>query len=323
MAQLPILSSCRAVLEHSRFVNIYLTSVSHFIDNRSLPEISPLPQGPAPHHYFDGTAATAQWIFVLDTVNHCFWPEVGSPLWEIHYENKVLSGYWGLAASLKRAMEEGTPIHQAETLAALKRHTLADIFRGSGEIPLFDERLENLRQVGQVLLDRFQGSFIHVLEEAKGSAIELVFLVTGDFPSFNDIATYHGDTVYFFKRAQLLAHDLYCTFSEESWGRFSDLDQLTAFADYKLPQVLRQLGIIRYESELAARVHRLEHIPSGSPEEVEIRAATIWAVELLRQELSHHGQKVTAAQLDNWLWHLGQNDSYRSLPYHRTRSIFY
>ena len=323
MTLLPILSSCRAVVEHSAFVHTDFTAVSRFLDNSSLLEIPPLPQGPAPYHYFEGTAATAEWLFVLDTLNHCFWPEVGAPLWEIYYGNRVLSGYWALAASLKRAMEERIPIHEAKTLTWLDRKTLAYIFRGSGQIPLLDERLKNLRQAGQVLLDRFQGTFIHVLEEAKGSAVELVFLVAAEFPSFNDIATHMGETVYFFKRSQILTHDLWCTFSGDSWGSFSELDQLTAFADYKLPQVLRQLGIIRYEAELAARINRLEHIPPGSLEEVEIRAATIWAVEVLRQELMRRGRKVTSAQLDNWLWNLGQDDSYRSLPYHRTRSIFY
>jgi hypothetical protein len=311
------------VVEQSAFVHIEPTAVSRLLDSNSFPEIPPLPQGPAPYHYFDGTAATAQWLFVLDTLNHCFWPEVGSPPWEIRYGDKVLSGYWALAASLKRAMEEDVPIHQATTLAMCDRKTLSRIFRGNGEIPLLDERLVNLRQAGGVLLDRFQGSFIHVLEEAKGSALELVCLVTEQFPSFNDIATYRGEKVYFLKRSQLLVHDLWCTFSGDSWGSFTDLDHLTAFADYKLPQVLRHLGIIRYEPELAARINRLEYIMSGSPEEVEIRAATIWAVEILRRELMRRGQRVTSPQLDNWLWNLGQEDAYRSLPYHRTRSIFY
>jgi hypothetical protein len=153
--------------------------------------------------------------------------------------------------------------------------------------------------------------------------VELVQLLAAEFASFIDTATYHGYKVYFFKRAQLLVHDLWTTFSGDTWGHFIDLEKLTAFADYKLPQVLRHLGIIRYEPELAELIQRLEHIPPGSPEEVEIRAATIWAVELLRQELSRRGQQVTSAQLDCWLWHLGQDDTYRSLPYHRTRTIFY
>ncbi|UCF01425.1 MAG: queuosine salvage family protein [Deltaproteobacteria bacterium] len=323
MGLLSVLSSCLAVVEQSQFVQIDAAAISHLLNSNLPREIAVSPQGPALYHYYDGTGVTAEWIFVLDTVNHCFWPEAGSPLWTVHYGNEALSGYWALAVSLKRAMEERIPITQAETLATLDSQTLAHIFRGSGKIPLFQQRLTNLREAGQVLMDRFQGSFMHVLEEAGGSAVELVHLLAAEFASFNDSTTYHGNRVYFFKRAQLLVQDLWTTFSGDTWGDFVDLEKLTAFADYKLPQVLRHLGIIRYEIELAELIQRLEHIPPGSPEEVEIRAATIWAVELLRQELGKRGQEVTSAQLDCWLWHLGQENTYRFLPYHRTRTIFY
>ena len=323
MGLLAVLSSCQAVVEQSQYVHIDTAAISTLLDNGFHLEIPPLPLGPAPYHYFDSTAVTAEWIFALDTINHCFWSDVDSPLWTIYYGGEELSGYWALAASMKRAMEEGISIHQAETLASLDSQTLADIFSGSGKIPLFEERLANLRQAGQVLLDRFQGSFIHVLEEAAASTVELVSLLVSQFPSFNDIASYRGQTVYFFKRAQLLIHDLWSTFSGESWGNFNDLGELTAFADYKLPQVLRHLGIINYEPTLAERIQNLVHIPPSSVEEVEIRAATVWTVELLRKEVSNRGQKVTSAQIDSWLWNLGQDDTYRSLPYHRTRTIFY
>ena len=323
MGLLSVLSSCLTVVEQSQFVRIDSAAISHLLNNNSPFEIAVPPQGPAPYHYCDGTGVTAEWIFVLDTVNHCFWPEAGSPLWTVHYGYEALSGYWTLAASLKRAMEENIPIHQAKILSTLDPQTLTHIFRGSGKIPLFEEGLTNLREAGQVLMDRFKGSFTHVLEEAGGSAVKLVHLLAAEFASFNDTTSYHGNTVYFFKRAQLLVQDLWTTFSGDNWGDFVDLEKLTAFADYKLPQVLRHLGIILYEPELEELIQRLEHIPSGSPEEVEIRAATIWAVELLRQELGRRGQEVPSAQLDCWLWHLGQDDMYRSLPYHRTRTIFY
>ncbi len=323
MSLLSVLSSCLTVVEQSQFVHIDPGAIANLLDSSPLQEIPPLKQGPAPYHYFDGTAVTAQWIFVLDTLNHCFWPEVGSAPWQIQYGSEVLSGYWALAASLKRAMEEGIAIHQAKTLATLESHTLSQIFRGRGEIPLFEKRLANLRHAGQVLLHRFQGSFIHVLEESRRSAAKFINLLAGEFPSFNDTATYHGKTVYFFKRSQLLIQDLWSAFSGGSWGRFLDQEKLTAFADYKLPQVLRHLGIIHYEPELAERIQNLLHIPPGSPEEVEIRAATIWAVELLRRELTKRSKKVSSAQIDNWLWNLGQDDTYRSQPYHRTRTVFY
>jgi hypothetical protein len=323
MSLLSVLSSCLAVVERSKDVVIDTEAILNLLADSSHLEISPLTLGPAPYHFFDSTAATAEWLFLLDTVNHCFWPEVGSPPWTVYYKNEALSGYWALAASLKRAMEEGYPIHRATTLADLDPKTLAHIFRGRENIPLFEQRLQNLRQAGEVLINRFQGSFIHVLEEAGSSAIELTDLLVKEFPSFNDIATYRGDKVYFYKRAQLLVHDLHCTFSGRSWGKFIELEHLTAFADYKLPQVLRHLGILHYSPNLAALIQNLVHIPAGSPEEVEIRAATICAVELLRQRLIKEGGSAYSPQIDNWLWYLGQEDAYRALPYHRTRTIFY
>jgi hypothetical protein len=323
MPFLPVLFSCRSVVERSRFVHVDATAASRFLDSRPGLVIPPLHLGPAPYHYFDGTGATAEWLFVADTINHCFWPDTGAPRWEVSYRDELLSGYWALAASLKRAMEEGVAIHRAETLASLEGQTLASIFRGRGTIPLFRERLENLREAGRILLERFHGSFLHVVGQSRHSAVELVLLLARTFPSFNDIALHQGEKVHFYKRAQLLVMDLWSTFGGASWGRFADLAALTAFADYKLPQVLRQLGILSYAPDLAERIDSLTPLPAGSPEEVEIRAATIWGVEWLRQALVDRGHHLLSAQIDNWLWTLGQEDAYRQRPYHRTRTIFY
>jgi hypothetical protein len=323
MSVLPVLSSCRSVVEKSRVVQVDPFAVSRFLDSRPRLLIPAPHVGPAPYHYFDGTGITAEWLFVVNTINHCFWPDIGGPRWEVNYQDELLSGYWALAASLKRAMEEGLTVHRAETLAALDGETLASTFRGRGAIPLFRERLENLRETGRILLERFRGSFLHLLEESGYSAVELVLLLTRTFPSFRDIALYEGETIHFYKRAQLLAMDLWCTFGGASWGRFADMPALTAFADYKLPQVLRRLGILSYASELAERIDCLIPISAGSPEEVEIRAATIWGVEWLRQALVDRGHPVMSAQLDNWLWTLGQEDTFRDKPYHRTRTIYY
>jgi hypothetical protein len=63
-------------------------------------------------------------------------------------------------------------------------------------------------------------------------------------------------------------------------------------------------------------------IPAGSEEEVEIRAATIWACELLRREMQKHGYHLTAAEIDLRLWHMSQQTA-EMRPYHRTRTIYY
>src|SRR5205814_1260354 len=116
--------------------------------------------------------------------------------------------------------------------------------------------------------------------------------------------------------------DLHGSFRGKSWGALADLDQLTAFADYKLPQVLRHLAVLAYTPALAERIDKQELLGAGSAEEVELRAATVWACELLRREMAKQGSALTAAEIDLRLWLIGQHSSDMQ-PYHRTRTIYY
>ena len=40
----------------------------------------------------------------------------------------------------------------------------------------------------------------------------------------------------------------------QAYGNFHDIDQLTMFADYRVPVVLRELGVLQYSPTLAAQV---------------------------------------------------------------------
>ncbi len=190
-------------------------------------------------------------------------------------------------------------------------------------IPLFDERLANVHEVGRVLLERYDGQFTRAIEHAGRSAIKLTLLLAQDFSSFRDVAVYRGHEVRFFKRAQICVADLYGAFRSKRWGTFTDLEKLTIFADYKLPQVLRHNSVLEYDPGFAERVDNQELLEAGGEEEVELRAATVWVCELLRREMSRlFGRTVTAVEVDLLLWYLGQNSS-NMLPYHRTRTIYY
>jgi hypothetical protein len=188
------------------------------------------------------------------------------------------------------------------------------------------ERVANLSEVGHGL-EGVGGSALALVERAQGSAAALVRALVERFPSFDDVAAYEGRPVRLYKRAQIFVGDLYGAFGGVGPGRFGDLDRLTAFADYKVPQVLRELGVLVYQPELAERVDQRLEIASGAPEEVEIRAATIWACEQLRDaigvRLVRAGRPpLRAFEVDWTLWSDAQG---RELvyPYHRTRTIFY
>jgi hypothetical protein len=322
LKELPILPTIEAVATQSRWVRFHPERL----------EIAVMEWGDSlagqttwhhPCHYFDGTEQTLRWIFVLDVLNHCFWPDVGQPTWTVTYGGEDHSGYWGLAVSLKQALGRGFPITDPQYLAELPHADLREIFSGAVEIPLFEARLANLREAGQVLLSRWRGDLIHLLEATRGSAVQTVQQVVASFPSFQDEAQYRGQTVFFWKRAQLFVADVHAAFSGKGWGKFDDIAALTAFADYKLPQVLRELGILSYHPDLARRVDLRQNLTPGGEEEIEIRAITLWAVEALKRTFDLSGKRVTGAWVDQWLWQLGQLEPFRKKPYHRCRTIYY
>jgi hypothetical protein len=277
-------------------------------------------------HFNDGTWRAVNWMLLADALNFCFWGDPGQARWAVEYRGQVYNGYWAETASLLRALDDGRPLWDAAYLSNLTLAELSEIFRpvpGVSTIPLLEERLANAREVGRVLLTKYEGQFAHAVEAAGGGAVRLVRQVVGDFPSFDDRATYRGAEVHFYKRAQICVADLHGTFGGQGWGYFDDLDQLTIFADYKLPQVLRREGILVYTPELTSRIAHLELLPPGSPEEVEIRAATVWAGEMLRRALEARGVHALASEIDYHLWVLGQAPAPDDLPYHRTRTIYY
>jgi hypothetical protein len=78
----------------------------------------------------------------------------------------------------------------------------------------------------------------------------------------------------------------------------------------------------------------LPHLPPaqltpGSEEEVEIRAATVVAVERMRQAIeARHSQGggdgyVLSVTLDWWLWERGERTRASDPPHHRTLTIYY
>jgi hypothetical protein len=105
--------------------------------------------------------------------------------------------------------------------------------------------------------------------------------------------------------------------------RLRDLDQLTLFADNLVPHVLRLDGALRYEPALLARIEREELLEPGSPEEVEIRACAVSAVEQLCAQLSLRGARVRPVDLDQHLWLRGGQARYKARPRHRARCSFY
>jgi hypothetical protein len=261
-------------------------------------------------------------VIILEALNFSYW---GEPKWTVTINGQEYDGFYAMFYSLKQAKDKGYQILTADFLANLYERDLKSIWQGNTIIPLFTERLEILRNLGKIVMAKFDGRFSQIIEQASWDAEQIVSILAQDFPTiFNDVAEYQGQTVQFFKRAQLVpAHLLEFQDLGLLANKVTNIDKLTAFADYKVPQALRKLGILEYADDLADKVDNLKEIISSSEEEIEIRANTIWAVELLTQALKEKFPAINSAKVDELIWLKGQIKSPNDKPYHRSRTIWY
>ena len=314
---LKILSSTKSVLDHAQFVSINeenLADAAKKIETR-------FRAGFQMHERTKMSDDGIQLMFIEDAVNFCFWAGRNEAKWQVEKpDGTTASGWYGLEACFQRALRENIPLLDAHYLASLTERDGALLFRGSNgiEIPLLAERIKNLREIGMVLLEKFDGAFANLINAADHDATTIVTSVLEHFPSFRDKSMLDGKPVYFYKRAQIIAEDLEYVFAARG-EQLKNINELTAFADYKLPQVFRMYGIFDYENSLEQRIDSYTTLAHDSREEIEIRAATIWAVELIRQRIP----TMTAADIDNTVWLLSQDIQAETKPYHRTRTIFY
>jgi hypothetical protein len=302
------------VAERARFVSLEPDALEAYAAGLELSVVT-APRYDALHHLTGDPEAVLAFNVTLDTVNF------GSGYFPHLLKRPGMSGYFTVASALKDHFEVHGPL-AASDLGALTPERTAAIFaqdlRDPARAELMRHFTEALQQLGSYLLERFGGSFVRLVEAAGGSAERLAELLSA-MTYFQDVSAYGGLTVPIFKRAQITPSDVALAFDGQGWGEFNDLDGLTIFADNLVPHVLRVDGVLRYAPELARRIDAGDLIPAGSPEETEIRAVALHAVERLAERLP----RVTARQLDVYLWNRGQGAAYKAVPRHRTRTVFY
>lgn len=132
--------------------------------------------------------------------------------------------------------------------------------------------------------------------------------------------------------------------------------------DYRIPQMLNQLGCLRYAPPLENHIRSLRDIQPGSKWEIEMRGTSIWCVELIKREIEKRHPEVKTARrtsvsepekekpneeesaengeqpqprrtyginailIDFFLYDTMkglEEEKNESLPHHRTRSIWY
>ena len=79
-------------------------------------------------------------------------------------------------------------------------------------------------------------------------------------------------------------------------------------ADYRIPQILEGLGILRFSDALSAKISEGHVFRITDPEVRAIRAQTVEAVGHIKAAYEHqHGTDITCADLDGLLYLLSRN----------------
>lgn len=311
--------TCAAVADVSSHVRIHDDAVETLANRLDL-DRPPNDPGQDPIGDVESTAA---FVLTLDAINF------GSGYFPSLRKRPGQSGYHTVAASLRDWVDLDGTI----TTASLRRDVgdWAQVFGqkldGSPAHELMELFTIALHDLADFVDTTADGRFVDVVEAAKGSAAALAESLTA-MPFYRDVHE-HPVTgeVFLYKRAQITAQDLAVAFVGEGYGRFDDLDQLTMFADNLVPHVLRVEGVLEFAPDLLARIEAVDNITIGSPEEIEIRACGVTAVERLatavRSRAVDPRPDLTTGSLDNILWNTGAGPTYKAIPRHRSRCVFY
>jgi hypothetical protein len=308
---------------------------------------------------FKGTESQRQervalYLLALDAINFCFWPTTDSTTTSSTGEDNLLE-YEHLAMALKGLAEEDHAnkdysmkeyAFSPNNLATMTKEKMTNSLQPylKHTIPNTRKRVELWNEIGTVLLSKYNGSIMELLQCANNNASKVVELVASSFPGFQDEVYRNTQRYVFLKRAQIFVGDINAALQLNLDG----MDQLTTFADYRVPQILRHWNVLEYSPTLAGKVDSKIEIDAGSVEEISIRAGTVVAVEELVKVLNQiqtNGTKdennslnkttpttesdqnivFTDVTVDWYLWQVGERMNQEGLmkPFHRVRTHFY
>lgn len=257
-----------------------------------------------------------RYFILRESLNFCFWDS--KPKWKIKHNGNWYSGSYGLLYALNQAIHNNPDILNPNYLSRLSFKEFNEIFTGTTTIPLAKERYDIIQGLSQEL--QTAGKLAELFD--VDSDEELLARVVTNFQNFRDVSLYDNREIFFYKRAILLVTDL-ISHVKMIQDKIKNNDHMPGCADYKAPQALRQLGVLNYSPKLADKIDRGVHIEHDSKPEIEIRAATLIAIELIKQNFIENGQNVNSVQVDNALWLLSKQPEFKAKPYHLTRTIYY
>lgn len=271
------------------------------------------------HHLLNRAEDTLRYFIILDTINF------GSGYFPFLHKSEGISGYFTVARRLKDFIElNGIP--SAHELSDFQASTCSKMFAQDMYSKHMAELMElfafALRNLGAWIVKKYNGDYLGFLKESESA--EAVVLRLVEMYPFDDRSNYFGMSIPFYKRAQILLQDLKIAEPLSPLLNFSDYDKLTVFADNVLPYVFAEDGLFELDPWLEERIATEQIIASGSPEEIELRACSVYIGERIAEIVRDEIRPISVRELDFRIWNRGQKlKKVSDRKRHRTRCLYY
>ncbi len=305
-----IKDSCKYVVENSQHVKIDYSKLDDFIANIDCNNLKNWLLY-NPYNLLDLDIETlVNFLLVFESIDYSFW---GQPKWTIETEDGLKDGSDALLYDmLKYAKKLGNA-----TFNDVSFNEFRNILKGNIEIPFLEERYKTISEINEIVNKKMSGNFYKYIKNIT-SDTELFNLIINNFESFKDERIYDGKVIYFYKLAQLLTSDI-LHLREEIEKITIDYSNLIGCADYKIPQVLRALGITEYDKELSYMVDNKKEIEISSKYEVEIRASQIFVLGYIKNRLN----SFKSVDINDFLFNYSKKLKNIVKPYHLCRNKNY
>lgn len=305
-----IIDSCQYVVNNSKHVSIDYHKIDEIIKNIDCSNLK-FWLADNPYDLFGlGISNVVNFLLIFESIDYSFW---GNPKWTIATDDGKKDGSDALLYALLKYVKE----KNSTDFSNVPFDEFCEILKGNTDIPLLKERYNTVVEVSNIVNDQMDGNFYQHIKNITTDT-DLLHLIITKFPSFQDIREYDGKTIYFYKLAQLLVSDI--LHMREFLENISvDYTNLLGCADYKIPQTLRTLEIVKYDVELSEIVDNKNEIAISSVYEVEIRASMLIVINYIQNKMKN----VNAIDINDYLFLLAKKIKLDTKPYHLCRNTNY
>ena len=245
----PVLASNRYVFKNSKDVFIDFEKIK--LLSSKLKEFK-RPTFPLKFHFLENFEKTLNFLLIIDCLNFCFWNKKRK--WKIKINKEYKGGYIGMVKSLKEFFRENPEYLDFKKLSEISYLKFKEMFKGGKNLLLLKKRWEILRKVSFLISRKYKNSFLNFIKDEKKDILHLMFKIVKELPSFRDEREFKGKKIFFYKRAQHLIANIFSLEKSFHLETFRNINKLTAFSDYKLPQILYHFGVLRYSKELKDKI---------------------------------------------------------------------